>query len=51
MSDLRLTAACTDCDVWISGTAALEYTGEHLDIYPDHRVIVIRSGELPRDLS
>lgn len=51
MSDLRLTAACADCPEWISGTFALDWTGEHLDIYPDHRVTVTRSGHVDRDFS
>lgn len=51
MSDLRLTAACADCDSWISGTRALEWTGEHIDINPDHRVTITRSGEIARDLT
>lgn len=48
MSDLRLTAVCAECvDAWISGTSTLQWTNEHLDMYPDHRVTVTRSGRLP----
>lgn len=46
MSDLRMTAACQDCVFWVSGTAALEHAGEHIDIYPEHRVSVTRSGRV-----
>jgi hypothetical protein len=46
VSDLRRTARCIDCGQWISGTSALEWTDEHVDVHPEHRVIFTRSGNV-----
>ena len=50
MSDLRLTAACQDCDWWNSGTSTLEQAGEHIDVEPWHRVTITRSGDVAMPL-
>lgn len=46
MSDLRRHGVCIDCGYWISGTSAVDWAAEHMDVESEHRVVLTQSGDL-----